>query len=60
MEETSGREKMIEIPYEDFVELTIMKGRVDATLTYLNRNRGYVSGDEIIALLTGEVKCGAE
>lgn len=53
-------EKMIEIPYKDFVELTIMKGRVDATLTYLNRNGSYVSGDEIIALLTGEMKCGAE
>lgn len=51
---------MVKIPYDDFTELVALNGRVDATLVYLKLNGGYVSGDAIIALLTGDSSCGAE
>lgn len=55
MEETSGRENMIEIPYEEFVELILLKGRVSATLAYLkNESWTMVDNDVMIALLEGK------
>jgi hypothetical protein len=48
-------EKMIEIPYEDFVELTIMKGRVETTLDWLKIKSGtFTEDDVIVCLLTGK------
>lgn len=54
-------EKMIEIPYEDVAELVKSKGRMDATISYLKmQNNSFVGIGEVIAMLTGEVPCGAE
>ena len=35
--------KMIEIPYEEFAELVLLKGRVSATLAYLKAKSGSIS-----------------
>lgn len=53
--------KMIEITYEDVAELVKSKGRMDATISYLKmQNNSFVGIGEVIAMLTGEVPCGAE
>ena len=47
--------KKIEIPYEEFAELVLLKGRVSATLAYLKAKSGsMVDNDMMIALLEGK------
>lgn len=47
--------KKIEIPYEEFTELVLLKGRVSATLAYLKAKAGTIVDDDVmIALLDGE------
>lgn len=47
--------KKIEIPYEEFTELVLLKGRVSATLAYLKaKSVTIVDNDVMIALLEGE------
>ena len=54
-------EKMIEILYEDFVELMKAKGHMDAALAFLRmQNCHFIGIDEVLALLTGDASCGAE
>lgn len=53
--------KIIEIPYEDFVELMKSKGHMESALSFLKmKNNSFVDIGEVIAMLTGEVPCGAE
>lgn len=47
--------QIVEIPYEEFVELILLKGRVSATLAYLKNKSGtMVDNDAMIALLEGK------
>lgn len=52
---------MITIPYEDFKMLMEMNGRAKAALAVLRAETGnYVKCPEMVAILTGDVPCGAE
>ena len=47
--------QIVKIPYEEFVELILLKGRVSATLAYLKNESGtMVDNDVMIALLEGK------
>lgn len=47
--------QIVEIPYEEFVELILLKGRVSAALAYLKNELGtMVDNDVMIALLEGK------
>lgn len=55
-----SEKNMVKVPYEDFVELIKLKGRVETTLDWLKVKSGTITEDSmIIDLLTG-ASCGAE
>lgn len=50
-----GEKNMVTIPYEDFVRLMRMAGRVEAALALLRAETGsYVKCPEMLAILDGE------
>ena len=52
-----GEKNMVTIPYEDFVRLMRMAGRVEAALALLRAETGsYVKCPEMLAILDGEVE----